>query len=211
MADQTLIYIADDHKLMAEGFSNLLSDIGYSNTRMFENGLELLRGVYAQKPDLIFLDINMPQLDGIQTLLRIKEENLSLNVIILTMLDELSLVNECINLGAKGFLHKTSNKEEIGKAIECVFQDEFYISPSVQQVRAQQRTVKEEKINITLTAKEYEILKHICNGDSPKEIANSIFLSYRTVEIHKKNIMQKLNINNVAKLVSFAFKHNLVN
>ena len=77
MADQTLIYIADDHKLMAEGFSNLLSDIGYSNTRMFENGLELLRGVYAQKPDLIFLDINMPQLDGIQTLLRIKEENLS--------------------------------------------------------------------------------------------------------------------------------------
>ena len=210
MNQPAIIYVADDHRLMADGFAKILNQLGYTDIRIFEDGLSLTKAIYSVKPSIVFLDINMPKQNGIETLKSFKESNLGIKFIMLTMIDEKSVLDECMSLGAKAILHKNSNVDEIAEAIKIVMQQKTYITPALEKLRQEKREIKNEEGHINLTEKEIEILQHLCNGDNPKEIAEKIFLSYRTVETHKKNIMHKFDVKSVAKLIALAYKYNLV-
>jgi DNA-binding NarL/FixJ family response regulator len=208
-----LIYLADDHELVAQGISNLLQKIeGVETVKNFKNGKELFNACFTQKPDLIFLDYEMPVWDGKMTLENLKKDSPKLPVFMLSMLNEKFVIQACINAGAKGFLNKDCSFEELNEAFLSLQTDSVYYSSEVQNSLKGKSNKNTANLNLKeeISEREMEVLKLLCDGLSPKEIADKIFLSPRTVETHKNNIMQKFEVNSVAKLISIAIKNRIV-
>ncbi|MES2587661.1 MAG: response regulator transcription factor [Bacteroidota bacterium] len=208
------IYLADDHELVVQGISSLLEKIdGVNEIKIFPNGLDLYQACLNQKPDLIFLDIEMPQWDGRKTLVELKKSFPSLPCIMLSMLNEKGIVNDCIEKGANAYLNKDSSLQEFKEAILAVQGNEIFYSKEVLKVMAGLKnptTSSSYHLIEPLSEREHEILVQLCEGLSPKEIGEKLFLSPRTIETHKNNIMQKFEVNSIAKLISVAIKNRLV-
>lgn len=211
-----LLYLADDHVIVANALSSLIHQIDSTiEIVLFPNGEELFKEISQRKPNIVFLDIEMPVWDGRKTLQEIKTNFPDIPCLILSMNSEKSVIQDCINIGANAYLLKDSSLNEFKDAFEHVKQGKIYFSIEILKVLSSQtittfQSSTSKQIDITFSDREKEVLKFICDGLSPKEIAEKLFISPRTVETHKNNIMQKLEITSVGKLISFAIKNNLV-
>jgi DNA-binding NarL/FixJ family response regulator len=208
------LLLADDHNIILDGITDMLhSDSQLKVVSKANNGAEVLEKLKLTSYDIVLLDINMPIMDG----MRCAEEILKIypkqKIMMLTMNEEKSIIEKMISIGVKGFLLKTTEKEELIKAIKTVHSGKEYFSADVTKLlisKKETETATSLGTLTNLTEREIEIIKQIANGLSSNEIAEQLFISPRTVETHRNNIIKKLGVNNVAGVVRFAFQHQLV-
>lgn len=209
------VLIADDHQLVIDGLSSFVNNTdGFELVATAANGAEAIENIDLFNPHIVLLDINMPILDGIQALEKIKKNSAPPKIIMLTMHDETSIIKKVMQLGADGYLLKTSDKEEVITAIQKVSQGQKYFSSEVALALAEGKKGKyssNDKAKMAeLTEREIEILKLIAEGFSNKEIGEKLFISHRTVDTHRTNLAKKLEVKNIAGLIKFAIKNGLV-
>lgn len=207
------VAICDDHRLVADGLQGLLAsanDVDLAGTAL--NGAEALYLLEHVKVDVLLLDLDMPVMDGRVTTRRVKAEWPGVKVLVLTMNDEPAVVRELMTLGADGYLLKTCGKDELLLAIRETFAGRKHFSgalmASLMEERAQ--TTSSSKLLQDLSEREIEVLAALAEGLGNKEIGEKLFISPRTVDTHRTNLMRKLNTHNVAGLVRIAIKAGLV-
>jgi two-component system, NarL family, response regulator DegU len=214
------IVLADDHGIVRDGIKSTLRDektfkiIGEAS-----NGLEAIEVVKALSPDVIIIDINMPKMNGIEATAIITKKYPHTKSLVLSMHDNEDYVLKSIEAGASGYLLKDTNKEEFIKAIKAVANGGKYFSTSISNILATgylhrikkegARSIDDESEN-GLTRREKGILKLIVQGRSNREIADSLSISIRTIEVHRSNMMKKLKVKNAVELMKFAMENNLV-
>jgi DNA-binding NarL/FixJ family response regulator len=207
------VYLADDHELVARGIANLLMSMNHiAHVKTFLNGRDLYNDCLDKLPDLIILDMEMPEWNGIETLKNLNKHN-SVPVIMLTMNDEKTIIEESIKTGAKGYLHKNCTLKELQTAVETVMQGNIFLSEESQKIIVglkQGKTNASIELTEPLTEKELEVLKLVCEGFTSKEIGEKLFISPRTVETRKNNLMQKFNVQSTGKLVAAAIKNRFI-
>jgi DNA-binding NarL/FixJ family response regulator len=209
MDDIIRIIIADDHAIFRAGLKLILD--GISNCKVIaeaSDGKDLLQCLNKFQADIVFIDIKMPHLDGIETTRQIRAKYPGLSIIALSMYSEIEYFNQMREAGVEGFLLKNTQSEELKEAINTISNGEQYFAKEFAQLVPGR--VKKGKIAISLTNREKEILQLICNGLSTNEIAEKLHLSSHTVEGHRKNIMFKADCSNTASLVAFSIKNQIV-
>ena len=205
------ILICEDHNIIVDGLKSLLSDISsYSVVGNVEDGENVMSAVAELKPDIVLLDLNLPNKNGLEILPEIKQLFPKINVIILTMYNTMSIVEKAKKLKADGFLLKNSTLDELLNALEaCYGSTEFYLGEGVLQPRQNPFDNKDFGKVIQITPREKDIIREIVKGLSVPDIANKLHISPYTVETHKKNIYKKLSIKNNVDLVNFANENQL--
>ncbi len=209
----TTVLITDDHKIFRIGMAATLKSIdGIINVLEADNGLQALEIVKKERVDIVFMDIRMPGIDGIETTCLIKELKPELKVIALSMFSDHSYVCEMFSKGASGYLLKNTDADEIEEAINTVLQGELYFSRDVSQsmlshLLAKSNTPRLVDGTYKLTMRELEILPLICEGLATKEIAAELHLSARTVEGHRARLLEKTCTKNVAELAVYAVRN----
>ncbi len=209
------IVIADDHHILLDGLKAMLEkqkDILVQD--VFDNGQALLDAMLKLKPDIALVDINMPGMQGPELTQKIKELNPEVRVITLSMYDDAGHIMEMIEAGVSGYLLKNVNDKELVDAITQVMAGKMYFSSEVSQklttlVMHQQRKL-EQPVKPKLTERELEILKLISNEHSNAEIAGILFISERTVETHRKNMLRKTNNKTIVGLLKYAIEQQLI-
>lgn len=209
MKNDLKIYIVDDHSLFREGLRFLLSSSEYiSEIKEAENGKTFLDNVEAFKPDVVLMDIEMPEMNGIEATKEALKLIPDLKIIALSMYSDENFYTEMIDAGAKGFLIKNSQFRDVQTAILEVLNDRNYFSPEIISSIVAGLNRKHEEIDSKeLTKREIEILMNICMGLSNSEIAEHLFISKRTVDKHRENILFKTQSKNTAELVVYAIKN----
>ncbi len=210
------IIIADDHEIFRDGFKLMLSkqkDIQLIGEAA--NGRELVELVNEHIPDLVITDIKMPIMDGIEAAKKIAAQFPDMGIIGLSMFDEDDLIIDMLEAGAKGYLLKNANKEQIIEAIKTVYNgDPYYCKTTsnklTQMIAKSKFNPYRKKEVIEFSDREQEIITLVCQELTNKEIADKLFLSSRTVEGHRLKIMEKMNVKNPVGLVVYALKHGLV-
>lgn len=216
MKDKTIkVIIADDHALIREGIKQILeleSDIAVIGQA--GDGEEAYNMTMELNPDIVLLDINMPRLNGIETLRRFKDMGVKSKVIILTIHEDKEYILKTLKLGANGYMLKDSNADSLIKGIRDVAKGEKYIQPSVADLVSRSSNYDEylnvsiDKIN-SLTKREYEVLILIAEGLNNKDIADKLYISEKTVKNHVSNIFKKLDLNDRVQAAIFAYKNNI--
>jgi DNA-binding NarL/FixJ family response regulator len=206
------LLLVDDHSIVTDGIKALL--IGEEDITIkgeAANGRIALEMLRILKIDMVLMDIDMPVMNGIDTLQAIKKEFSQIKIIMLTMHDEKAMINKLLALGADGYLLKNSSKEELLYCIRGVEKNERYISSEATAILLQVDENKPSNGPLSiLTEREIEIIKLITEGLSNKEIGDKLFISHRTVDTHRTNLMNKLEVHNVAGIVKFAIVNGLV-
>jgi len=214
MSKKINIAIADDHELVRKGLVSLLREDPNINV-VFDvsNGQGLLDELRKHPVDVVLLDLEMPVLNGREALKIMGIDYPDTNAIILSMHYSNEYIMDCMTHGAKGFLPKNSDIEKLVEAIYQVHQNGFFMDSDVSKVlldhAVQGRKNQERESEEKLTTREIEIIKLVCDGLLNKEIADRLFLSVRTVEAHRKNIVKKIHVTNVAGLIKFAIQNGL--
>lgn len=208
------ILLADDHKIVRDGLQSLITkQPGMEVVGEAENGRMTVQLARELKPDVIIMDISMPDLNGIEATRQILAETPGVKIIALSMHSDRRFVTGILGAGASGYLLKDCAFQELAEAIRTVVKDKYYLSPGITGV-----VVKDYVSHVTstdalssdvLTAREREVLQLIAEGKSTKEIASDLHVSAKTVETHRQNIMQKLNIHSVAGLTRYAIREGL--
>ena len=207
------ILLVDDHNLFRNGLKMLLDTLpGYEVTGEASNGKEFLELIHKKQFDIIFLDIEMPYINGIDAAKQANEMNSDLKIIALSMYGEEEYFDQMVNAGVKGFLLKNSNLQEVKTAIDTVMAGGNYFSQELMfNLLRNYKIGKEQKdAECELSDREIEILLLISEGLSNQEIGDRLFISKRTVEKHRANIMDKTNCKNTAGLVMYAIKNQLI-
>ncbi len=203
------IYIVDDHSLFREGLRFLLNNSDHiSEIKEAVNGLEFLYNVGDFNPDVVLMDIDMPDLNGIETTKRALNKFPELKIIALSMYSDENYYTEMIEAGARGFLIKNSKFNEVQSAILEVYEGKNFFSPEI--LSSIVTNLNRQTTHITndeLTKRELEVLLNICKGFSNLEIAEQLSISKRTVDKHRENILLKTQSKNTAELVIFAIKN----
>jgi len=202
------ILLADDHFLVLEGLEVLLSTFNFvEKTHSVLNFVNLKEILEDENFDVLLLDIHFGKHDGREIIGEIKEMVPNMKIIALTSHADSATIKSSVNAGFDGYLLKIDGREEIEKALKAVTNDEKYFSPKTQQVFFE---VNASKNKITLTEREKEILQLIVHEKTTKEIAEQLCLSEKTIETHRSNIMQKLDVKNIAGMVKKAIMEGLV-
>lgn len=207
------ILLVDDHTLFRNGLKMLLDTLlGYEVTGEASNGKEFLELIAKYDYDIIFLDIEMPEINGIEAAKRAIELKPDLKIITLSMYGDEEYYDQMVDAGAKGFLLKNTNLQEVKTAIDTVMNGGNYFSQELMQsLLRNYKSIKEVKEpEAELSEREIEILLLICSGLSNQEIGDKLFISKRTVEKHRANIHYKTNCKNTAGLVMYAIKNQLI-
>jgi len=211
------VAIADDQTLFRKGMAALIGSFAQM-TMLFEaeNGRELLELCEKAevKPDIIVLDLSMPELNGLETLKILKEKYADIRVVILTVHEAENFILATIQAGANGYLAKNAEPEEVELALREVFKNDFYFTMPMLEIMRKGVVRKAQSLNLDqenkLTTRETEVLQLICKQLSSSEIAERLFLSNRTVEGHRNNLLLKTGSRNTAGLVLYALKHRLI-
>jgi DNA-binding NarL/FixJ family response regulator len=216
--DTIQIALVDDQLLFRQAMAMLIeSEPGLSLMMQADNGIDCLRqlNLLDDPPDLALVDMEMPGMDGQQLTEELQKKFPSIKVVILSVHSKERLIARMIQAGASGYLFKNCDKQELLLAIRTVYTSGFYINPvvlkAIQSVSTpgQDPVKKETAIPVDLSKREREILELICREQSNTEIAEQLFLSVRTVEGHRNNLLQKTGCRNTAGLVLFAVKYHL--
>ncbi len=206
------VLLVDDHKIVRDGMRSLLSEekeisvIGEA-----ENGREAVALAKDLRPDVILMDIAMPDMNGIEAASQIIKENPRTKILILSMHSEKMFVSKAFAAGVSGYLLKDCDIEEILSAIRAVQANQKYISPLVAGtiIEDYRDGLKDQKVSI-LTEREREVLQLIAEGKTSKEIATLLGISTKTIDVHRQQIMDKLNIHTIAGLTRYAIKEGLI-
>lgn len=209
----TKVMLADDHVLMREGIKHLLEfDGSIEVIEEASNGIECLEKLKDCCPDILLLDINMPDMNGIEVLEEIKKSKNPIKVLMLTVHNEVEYLVKAIDIGANGYILKDSGSTELKHAINIILNEDSYIQPSLLPAlnsRLINRDLDKEKVD-SLTKRELEILKQVTEGMFNKEIANNLNISERTVKNHISNIFKKIDVSDRTQAAVFAIKNNIV-
>lgn len=207
------ILLADDHRMVREGLKQLLeTDSEINVVAEAGDGYECLNLTNKTKPDIVLLDINMPNMDGIQVLNIMKQQKMLCKVIVLTTHNEIEYLVKALEIGCDGFILKDSDFDTLKKAIFSVYSGETYIEPSLMPLlnsSLAERDVLKEKVS-DLTRREMEVLKMIASGAFNKEIALTLNISERTVKNHVSNIFKKIGVSDRTQAAVFAIKNNII-
>jgi DNA-binding NarL/FixJ family response regulator len=207
----------DDHSLIRAGVRALVLDIpGYAVIGEANDGSQLLEMVEQLSPDIVLLDISMKETGGLEALQRLKRVRPQSKVLILSMHTDPALIMQALESGAHGYLLKDTTATELEHALEALRNNERYLSPAIahtvitQALTRNQKNQAEPALSHNLTARQLEILRLIVRGKSTREIANGLGLSIKTVETHRSQIMKRLQIFDVAGLVLFAVREQII-
>jgi len=215
MAENIKVMLVEDHTIVREGLKPLLEGKGIHVVGEAGDGLQAVRMVRELKPDIVIMDIGLPHLGGIEAARRIVKGTPGIKIIMLTIHDEPPFVFNSLEAGVKGYLVKDAPLDELLTAIRAVMKGERYLSSNFPPglIESYKRTLKRKK-NVDgfsqLTRREREILQQIAEGYTSPQIAEILYISKKTVENHRANIMAKLNIHDTAGLVRYAIKIGLV-
>lgn len=208
------VMLADDHVLIREGIKQLLEFDGSMKViAEASDGIECLEKLKNVKPDILLLDINMPNMNGIDVLKELKEKNDPLKVLILTVHSEVEYLVKAVDIGANGYILKDSGSAELKQAINAVIDEGSYIQPNLIPAlnsRLINRDMDKEKL-ASLTKREVEILTQVACGMFNKEIAVNLNISERTVKNHISNIFKKIYASDRTQAAVFAIRNNIVN
>jgi DNA-binding NarL/FixJ family response regulator len=208
------ILIADDHKILREGLRSLLEkQPTFAVVAEAEDGLTAYEGIKKHKPEIAILDIGMPGLNGIEVTRKIRTDLAATKVIALSMHADRHFIMGVLEAGADGYLLKDSAFAELVTAVAAVAKGKMYLSPSIAETVIKSSLEKTDRgiqgSSVLLSGREREVLQMIAEGKSTKEIALKLFVSTKTVETHRKQIMDKLNIRTVAGLTKYAIREGL--
>ena len=204
------VLLADDHKILRQGVRMLIDSqsdmevVGEAKT-----GREAIEEARRLKPDVVVMDVSMPELNGIEGTRQICDEMKHTRVLALSMHKDAVYVREILRAGARGYLLKDSEDDDLVRAIRCVHRGEAFLSPAISDaVLSDYRKHVSNPVDL-LTSREREILTMVADGKTNKEIANALNLSVYTVESHRGSVMEKLNLHNTGDIVRFALRNGL--
>jgi len=207
------ILIADDHGVIRGGLRAILEDEpGFEVIGEANDGEEALHLVSELRPDIVLLDIAMPGIDGSECTRRLTMMYPQIHVLILTVYEDESLLREAIRAGASGYVIKRAAEEELIAGIQAVSRGDMYIHPAITRLLLKDLTPtinSQRDVLETLTSRELEVMRYIVRGYTNRQIAESLFISVRTVEGHRANLFGKLGLKNRVELVEFAEKYGL--
>ncbi len=205
------IMLADDHPLFIEGLTMMLGrEPSFELCGVANNGREVLEMLPTTLPDMILLDINMPKMNGLETIKYIKQSYPSVKIVMLSGYFDDAIIKEAKAKGANGYLLKSSNKEELIQTIKMVYSGSVFSTPHHEEPAAGEFLVNDKFLQqFNLTKREREIIQHIKDGLTNHEIAETLHLSVYTVETHRKNIMQKLKLNSPGALMKFIIENQI--
>ena len=210
------VLIADDHTMFREGMCSLLQkELNIKVVGEANNGREAVKLTLELKPDIVVMDITMPDLNGMEATRKIKKVIPQIKVICLSMHSDRRYVVDMFRAGASGYLIKSCAYKELTDAINIVAANQTYISPQIAHIVvdesiSRQKTTKKKAIKSTLTPREREILQLIAEGKNTKYIAHHLHRSTKTVETHRRNIMRKLKVKSVAELTKYAINEGII-
>ena len=217
MKEKIKVYLADDHQMLIEGMKAVIkTNADFEVVGFSLNGVNLIDNAIEAKTDILVMDINMPEKDGLQVLKELSKSKMFFKVIILSSYDDLKLVREVIELGAKGYLTKQCVAESIVEALHEVQNGEEYFCRTMREKIFQSFSQEDENNDIeiiptaSLTERELVIIKLIALEYSGKKISEKLFISTNTVETHRKNLLKKLKVKSSIGLVKYAIKNNLI-
>jgi DNA-binding NarL/FixJ family response regulator len=205
------VLLADDHKIVLEGLKNLLEQ-HFELVGTVDDGRALVNEALKLHPDVIVVDISMPSLNGIEAVRQIKSKDEQIKVIFLTMHADVNYATIAFDAGASGYVLKNSASRELITAINEAIKGRIYVTPLIagELMQSLKQSGPGKKVfSKKLTNRQEEILQLLAEGHSAKKIANMLAISQRTVETHKYNMMQELNVKTTADLIKFAIKHGI--
>ncbi|MCB0524850.1 MAG: response regulator transcription factor [Saprospiraceae bacterium] len=206
------VLLADDHQLVRKGFLALLGELEFveivGEAANGKEALQLMRN--GTKPDVALLDYEMPLMNGLEATTEIRQDFFGVKVIMLTMLQSKELIEEAVEKGVSGFLFKNTSISELSDAIRKVAAGETYFSSEVALTLLKSPPGSDNSKLTQLSEREIEILKLVAQGNSSTEIGKQLFISPRTVDTHRNNIIQKLDVKGIAGLIQFAIQHKLI-
>lgn len=212
---QLKVLIADDHAIIREGLRSLLENRGIQVMDIAKNGREAVEKAIALKPDIVMMDISMPNLNGVEATAKIREEVPHARVIALSIHSSKKIVDKMFDSGASGYILKESAFDEIYVAIQEVLRRNFYLTPAIARMctdgQGKDRSTWETKPQFNkISRKQREVLQLIAEGKKTRDIAETLGISIKTVETHRRNIMKKLNIFSVAGLTKYAIREGII-
>jgi DNA-binding NarL/FixJ family response regulator len=216
MRDKTRVLLVEDHAIVRQGLRHLLEEQGLEVSGEAPDGHHAVRMAADLKPDIVIMDIGLPRLSGIEAARRIRKANQSVKVIMLTIHDDESFLYKSLDAGASGYMVKEKATDDLIEAIETVLRGGTYVSsnfsPRVLETYRKGAKSRRKKTDgfSRLTNRQREILQLIAEGYTSKQIASMLYISIKTVENHRANIMKKLEIHETAGLVRYAIKIGLV-
>ncbi|PKD43564.1 response regulator transcription factor [Rhodohalobacter barkolensis] len=209
------ILLADDHKIVRDGIKLMLEpQAGIDVVDEAQNGKEVLEKLESQLVDIVVMDINMPEMDGITATRKVKEKFPEVKVLALTMSNDDLHIRQMIQAGASGYIMKSAGRKELKDAIDAIMDGKHYFSDEATEsimmdlVKGKGKSTDPDPIHIT--DRELEILELIVQEHTNQEIAEKLYISSRTVDAHRRNLLQKTGARNTAGLVKYAFQHNLI-
>jgi len=212
------VAIADDHVLFRKGLITILEMEGDIEVVLdVDNGKQLVENLPNNLPEVILMDLKMPEMDGMEATRIVKEKYPEIKVLVLSMYDEEQFIIYCLELGANGYLLKNADPTEVTHAIKTVISKDFYFNDHISTVmlkglnqKSRPKGKPQWANKIQLTNREKEVLELICKEYTTPEIGEKLFISHRTVEGHRKNLLEKTGAKNTAGLVVFALKNELI-
>jgi len=205
------ILIVDDHKIFREGFERALRlNENIKSVYHAENGIDALLILERYNLDLVFMDIQMKVMDGITATSNICKKHPQIKIIALSQFEDSYHAIKMFECGAKGYLIKTAGIDEINKALNLVMKNEIYYAPEIARLMAEYAMNNKTSPQASILSKrEFQILNLICSGKTDKMIAEEVFISIRTVEWHRRNILDKTNTKSGTELINFAIKNGI--
>ena len=203
------LFLVDDHAILRTSLRLFLEQQGYRIVGEAADALGALQWIPAAMPDVVLLDLTLPDMDGLQLAQKLLERNAALRLVALTMHDEKDYLVPFLKTGGVGYVNKSAAGDELVTAIETVMADEVYVSKTGAQVLAKaQKRVAEKKVD--LSEREREVVSYVVKGYTSREIGEKLFLSVRTVETYRMRLMHKLKLKNRSELVKYAEEHHIV-
>ncbi|MGW8193987.1 MAG: response regulator [Desulforhopalus sp.] len=216
MAKKHRVYMVEDHQLFREGVKSMLNGRGDIDIiGETEDGLDAVREIRRVQPEMVLLDLSIPKMSGISVIKEIKRDLPETRILALTIHESDQYVLEAFDAGVDGYCIKDASRQELMVAIDSVLQGKLYISPGVSDQVIEgylngRKSLREESVWDTVTQREREVLKLLAEGFSNKQIATFLHISVKTVEKHRSNLINKLDLHNVAQLTSYAIQKGLV-
>lgn len=212
------IAIADDHKIFRDGIKMALA--GRQNLKMLweaEDGKDMMHKISIKKPDLLLMDIRMPEIDGINAIQLIRKEYEDLKIIVLTMYDDQQMISKMMEMGANAYLTKTTDPDEIYEAILTCMNEDFYfnelVNKAVMGKLMQKKNVRQHYGTVTpvsFNEKEVKILQLLAEDKTTEEISKIVFLSPRTIETIRQNMKAKVNAKTIGGLIMYGMRNKII-